>query len=146
MRRSLGSTSRCVTVNDANNRQKFRDEGLILVSHDRRDGVNAFRELTPKYFAFKQFSRFILPGYVRLETPAAAPLVAAFRSPDARHVVVVLINPERLPLPVTLRITGDQAYQFAEHWLTDRQHQCASARWTGTLPAESVSTLIYQTP
>lgn len=133
-------------ITDEVHRQKMRDEGLILVEPDRVNGVNAFREQTPKYFAFKQFSRFIPPGYVRLETPAAAPLVAAFRSPDAHRVVVVLINPDRSPLPVTPRITGDQAYQFAEHWLTDRQHQCASARWTGTLPAESVSTLIYQTP
>lgn len=133
-------------IKDEAHRQKTRDEGLILVAPDRVNGVNAFHERTPKYFAFKQFSRFILPGYVRLETPAAAPLVAAFRSPDARRVVVVLINPDRLPLPVTLRITGEKKYQFAEHWLTDRQHQCASARWTGTLPAESVSTLIYQTP
>jgi O-glycosyl hydrolase len=107
--------------------------------------VNAFRERTPKYFAFKQFSRFISPGFIRLETAASdVPLVAAFRSPDARRVVIVCINPNRVPRAVTPRITP--AAQLTECWLTDRQHQCAAANWTGTLPAESVCTLICQLP
>lgn len=132
-------------LKDEVHRQKMRDEGLILVAPDRADGVNAFRERTPKYFSFKQFARFIPPGSVRLETTASdGPLVAAFRSPDARRVVLVLINPDREPCAVAPRITP--AAQLKECWLTDRQHQCAPASWTGTLPPESVNTLIYQLP
>lgn len=142
----LAYSAPAADLKDETHRQKMRDEGLILVEPNRTNGVNALRERTPKYFAFKQFSRFVLPGYVRLETPAVAPLVAAFRSPDARRVVVVLINPDRVALPATLRITGDHAYQLAEQWVTDRRHQCATVGWTGVLPAESVSTLIYQAP
>lgn len=133
------------SIKDEAHRQKMRDEGLILVEPERLDGVHRFRERTPKYYAFKQFSRFLAPGYVRLETPASdSPLVAAFRSPDARRVVVVLINPDPTPRLVTPRITGQPSYQRVEYWLTDRKHQCESVPWLDTLPAESVNTLVYQ--
>ena len=132
-------------IQDAVHRQKMRDEGLILVDADRVNGVNPFRERTPKYYTFKQFSRFIPSGSVRLETPASeVPLVAAFRSADARRIVLVFINPDRSLCAVAPRITSGRSYKLIECWLTDRTNRCVPGQWTGTLPAESVCTLVYQ--
>ena len=55
----------------------------ILVEPEARDGVHAYREQTPKFYTFRQFSRFIRPGWVRLDVPEpegpAAPLVSTSR-------------------------------------------------------------------
>jgi O-glycosyl hydrolase len=125
--------------------QKFRDEGLILVGHRKKGGVHPFAERTPKYYTFKQFSRFIRPGWVRLEVKApAGRLVAAFRSPDRRRVAVVLINPEKSPRKVAPRLAGDARYRLVRAHVTDRKQRCAAVPWTGSLSGESVTTLIYQ--
>jgi glucuronoarabinoxylan endo-1,4-beta-xylanase len=126
-------------------RQKFRDEGLILVRHEKKGGVHAFRERTPKYFALKQFARFVRPGWVRLEVKASpGALVAAFRSPDARQVAVVVLNPERAPRASDPRVSGEAKYRLARAYVTDRKHRCEAVPWTGSLTPESVTTLLYE--
>jgi O-glycosyl hydrolase len=129
-------------------RQKFRDEGLILVEPDARDDVHAFRERTPKYYTFRHFSKFIRPGWVRLDVPEpegpAAPLVAAFRSADGRKVAVVLINPDKAARKaIDLRVRGAHAFHPDRAYVTDRRRRCEATEWPGALPPESVTTLLY---
>jgi O-glycosyl hydrolase len=125
--------------------QKFRDEGLILVGWERKEGVHPFAEKTPKYYTFRQFSRFVRPGWVRLEAKAPAGLfVAAFRSPDRKQVAAVVINPERAPKALAPRIVGEAKYRLAEVHATDRKRQCAVVPWSGSVSGESVTTLIYR--
>jgi hypothetical protein len=98
-----------------------------------------------KYYTFKQFSRFVRPGWVRLEVKSPPTLlVAAFRSPDRRQVAVIVINSEKAPRDIEPRLVGDARYRLAEVYVTDREHQCATAPWTGSVSGESVTTLICQ--
>jgi O-glycosyl hydrolase len=131
-------------------RQKFRDEGLVLVEPEPKGGTHPFRERTPKSYTFQQFARFVRPGWVRLDVPEppgpGAPLVAAFRDPDGRRVAVVLIHPDRAASrPITIRVTGEHAYRLGQAFVTDRRRRCMPAEWTGELSPESVTTLLYTT-
>ncbi len=136
------------TVRGEVERQKFRDEGLILVEPEASDGVHAFRERTPKSYTFQQFSKFIRPGWVRLDVPEppgpGAPLVAAFRSADGRKVAVVLINPDKAaPRAIEPRVTAAHAFRLDRAYVTDRRRRCEPTEWPGVLPPESVTTLLY---
>jgi O-glycosyl hydrolase len=125
--------------------QKFRDEGLVLVGRDKQAGVQPYAERTPKYFAFKQFSRFIRPGWVRLEVKSSPiPLVSAFRSPDSKRLAVVVINPEKGARAIEPRLVSEAKYRLAEVHVTDRQLQCAKVSWKGSVTGESVTTFVYE--
>ncbi len=135
------------SVKGAWERQKFRDEGLILVDPEKKDGVHPFRERTRKYYVLKQFARFVRPGWVRLAVTAdPARLVAAFRSPDRKAVAVVLLHPDGIPGAFDVRVTGHGSYRLSRAYRTDRTRECAPVEWTGSVPAESVTTLLYNVP
>jgi hypothetical protein len=89
-------------------RQKFRDEGLVLVEGEPKGGTHAFLERTPKSYAFQQFAGFVRPGWVRLDVPASpeSPLVAAFRKENSREVAVVLVNRGKVASKFDIRVTG----------------------------------------
>jgi O-glycosyl hydrolase len=136
------------SAHEAEERQKFRDEGLILVSAEQKGDRHAFLERTPKSYAFQQFAAFVRPGWVRLDVPEpsgpGAPLVAAFRSGDGREIAVVLIHPAGgASGPVEPRVTGPRPYRRDRAYVTDRGHRCERSAWTGVLPPESVTTLLY---
>jgi O-glycosyl hydrolase len=129
-------------------RQKFRDEGLVLVEPDEVDGVHSFQERTPKSYTFQQFAKFIRPGWVRLATDEPpkddSPLVAAFRNETSRQVAIVLINPHKLASKaLEVRVTGTLPFRLDRAYVTDRARQCEPANWSGVLPTESVTTLVY---
>ena len=133
-------------IKDENEHQKFRDEGLILVTHQKKDGVNPFLERTKKYYAFKQFSAFVRPGYVRLNTLSdSSCLATAFRSPDSSQLVVILVNPAK-NCRVRPRVSIEPAGAITKTWVTDRIRQCEEVKWEGFLEPESVTTLIYSLP
>jgi glucuronoarabinoxylan endo-1,4-beta-xylanase len=135
------------SVKGAWERQKFREEGLILVDPEKKDGVHPFQERTRKYFVLKQFARFVRPGWVRMAVTAdPARLVAAFRSPDRKAVAVVVVHPAGIPEAFDVRVTGDGPYRLSKAYLTDRTRECAPVEWTGIVPAESVTTLLYNVP
>jgi hypothetical protein len=126
-------------------RQKFRDEGLILVGDAGQGGIHPYVEKTPKYYAFEQFAHFIRPGWVRVKAEAPPNrLVAAFRSPDSKRLAVVVLNPDKSPIEIEPRIVGAASYRPAHAYVTDREHRCESMPWTGSLTGESITTLTYQ--
>jgi O-glycosyl hydrolase len=126
-------------------RQKMRDEGLILVKHDKDHDVHPYAERPPRYYAFRQFSRFVGLGWVRLAVAASATLpISAFRSPDRKQVAVVIINPDRAVRAINLRVAGESKYRLGEVHVTDRKTQCAPTAWRGCVSGESVTTLVYQ--
>ncbi|MBI5775473.1 MAG: hypothetical protein HZA89_17270 [Verrucomicrobia bacterium] len=132
------------SVQGEEKRQKFRDEGLILVGPEQRNGMHPFQERTKKYFALKHYFRFVRPGDVRLEADAPeATLLAAFRSTDRRRIVLVLTNPGPKPSAIEPRVIGDLHYRLQETWVTDRAHECARVEWRNSLSPESVTTLVY---
>jgi O-glycosyl hydrolase len=133
-----------VSVKGGRERQKFRDEGLILVEPEKKNGVHPFRERTRKYFVMKHFSRFVRPGWVRLAVEAdASRVVAAFTSPDRKSIALVIVHPEGIAGSIDVRCGG---YRLNAAYQTDRSRECAAVEFNGTLPAESVTTLLYSRP
>src|SRR5262245_2098656 len=125
-------------------RQKFRDEGLVLVDSEKQNGVHPFRERTRKYFVLKHFAKFARPGWVRVAVTAdPARVVAAFRSPDKKSVAVMVIPPEGIAGSFGVRVTGEEPYRLSKAYQTDRTRECAPVEWTGAAPAESVTTLLF---
>jgi hypothetical protein len=64
---------------------------------------------------FKQFFRFVRPGWVRLEVDGPPThVVAAFRSPDSRQVAVVVLNPDRSARAIQPRVSGNAEYRLKQ--------------------------------
>lgn len=127
--------------------EKFRDEGLVLVDHDSEPMHEV--ETTKKYYAFKQYSYFIKPSYMRVGTDNySCCLASAYKSADNKTVVLVIINPaenEENPL-----ITGIESYQLCGAFRTDSTLDCNDilSQCNPTqpnIPAKSITTLIYST-
>lgn len=123
----------------------FRD-GLIYVSTRTQE-----LEVTRRLWALGNFSRFVRPGYVRIEAgiPADAALrPVAFRAPDGEELVVVVVNNAAEPRTVGLTLDGADADQL-EAFETSEAHALTSI-YAGKVPreiilsAQSVTTLILR--
>ncbi|XZE56240.1 glycoside hydrolase [Planctomycetaceae bacterium SH139] len=132
---------------------------LALTPYDYKDGLIKINptldpdSIQPSklFWAFGNFSRFIRPGYHRLHTADADDLeglmASAYKSPDGKRLVVVMINaseaaiavkPNIHNLPGTSKISGFASYttdavgSLAESFV---QAECS-------LPPRSVVTLV----
>lgn len=136
---------------------------LALSPHDYKDGLiytdadNASVS-QPRLFrsriaaALGHYSRFIRPGWQRLDTPGTDDLAgifaSAWRSPDHREIAIVAANASHFPKVVQLpdNSLGDfGAVQEWEVWITDRGRHLELAVISGRhfeLPAHSFATFI----
>lgn len=126
-------------------RYDFRD-GLIYVDED----THAVHE-TKRLRTMAAYSRFVRPGYVRVEAASDHPdlRVTAFVSPDAAETVVVAINAGAEAVSVAPP-TPDGANLLAVYE-TSAAHDLAQVHegespTTLLLPPESVSTLVFRAP
>ncbi|MEU8819884.1 cellulose binding domain-containing protein [Actinoplanes sp. NPDC048796] len=98
-----------------------------------------------------QFSRFVRPGYVRVDAtanPASNVFVSAYRGGDT--VVIVAVNKNTSAVSQQFTLAGTTASGTVTTWLTDagnnvaRQSALSMANGavTATLPARSVTTLV----
>lgn len=84
-------------------------DGLVYV--DDLNAPSGSIYASKALWALGNYSRFVRPGFRRLEvegasTDANGPLVSAFRNPDATRTVVVLVNPSGASQSVDLRLPG----------------------------------------
>ena len=108
-------------------------DGLIYINEDRT------YELTKRYSAFGQFSKYIVPGSVRVRTEAGQGLTAVgFLSED--RLLAVVANPT--DTAIALRLPAGAA----EICITDeaRDLMPVPAGEVLTLPAKSVATVIVE--
>lgn len=120
--------------------QKHRDEGLILVSEKTDNGQNKFLECTQKFHTFKQYSKFIKPGYKRLETPKDS-LVSAFINPDGNEVVVVGINSSSISHHLDIQLSEGEWDVSA--FQTDKVLKCKDVLPQSEMPEKSVRTWVF---
>ncbi|SNR79880.1 glycoside hydrolase [Hymenobacter mucosus] len=85
-------------------------DGLVYVDKNKTDG--AFYP-SKMLWALGNFSRFVRPGAVRLATqldqsPAGAPLVSAYRSPNGRQLITVVVNEGAAPATLRLVVSGQR--------------------------------------
>jgi glucuronoarabinoxylan endo-1,4-beta-xylanase len=100
---------------------------------------------TPLFDAFKQYYRFIRPGYVMVEANAGDPqlLVTAFKG-DSKLVVVV-INQADAARTAELDVAGGTVEDFSVYRTTREQGFVEAGTMTGRsfdFPADSISTLV----
>lgn len=125
-------------------------DGLIYVDDlgQPRGAIYASKTL----WALGNFSRFIRPGYSRIDVTGGkvnphAVLVSAYREPAGKRIVAVMVNPETESKPVQLKLEGKWTVQ--PHITSDapghdlRALPKISATEPYLLPARSVVTLVY---
>lgn len=119
------------------------NEGLLL-----EDGG-----MTKRLHTVGNFSRFVRPGYQRVDVAGAFPSgvqVVAFANPADGTIVVVAINTNSNATPLPLAITGTQPPTQLTPWVTDANddlaQQTAVSLSAGSasisLAAESVTTFV----
>ena len=90
-------------------------------------------ELTRRAYALGHFSKFVRPGYVRLEattSPAYLTFSSAFESPRGDEIIVVISSDRSLELVQEIHVPGSEILS-AEMWVTDAEREL--------VPLESVS-------
>lgn len=78
--------------------------GLIWI-----DQANKKYQLSKRFFTLGQFSRFIRPGYHRVDatpTPAPNTYFSAYLSPDSKRLVCVVINDDAVEHEITIQPGG----------------------------------------
>ena len=106
----------------------------------------------PKYFAAKQFYRYVRPGAIRVETVSSQldVLVSAFRHDADGTLTMVLINRSDAPQTVQVAIDGKNQPKTYRIFRSTATEGCAPVgtfslnQPTLTLPARSIVTLFGQ--
>ncbi len=110
----------------------------------------AMDQPTPKYFAAKQFFKFIRPGAYRVDaTPTDRQLaVSAYVQPEDGTLTVVLINLTKQATPVSLSVKGASVTSMDAHRSSATENcaavgavQAKDGALSLEMPAESVVTL-----
>lgn len=127
-------------------RYDYRD-GLIYVDEQPQPSMQVIKRL----WAMGNFSRFIRPGYVRVDAQGAQVLfgVSAYRSPDQKELVVVVVNGLTIPVTKTLCLADDSTFRQATMFETSDVHDLTEI-YTGarpeawTFPRRSVTTIVLK--
>ncbi|RZK62073.1 MAG: xylanase, partial [Hymenobacter sp.] len=86
-------------------------DGLVYVDQNKTDGRYYPSKML---WALGNYSRFVRPGAVRLPVAladsarAGQPLVSAYRSPDGRQLLTVVVNDADAPATVQLAVVGSK--------------------------------------
>jgi len=122
---------------------QYRD-GLIYVNPLNQDVLQ-----TKRLWALGNYSRFIRPGFVRLETQGGDDtlLVSAYRSADDQRWVVVAVNLANEPVVLKLEALQGQLPESVQQFETSEHFDLAlvesrTEAGTWTLAPLSVSTLV----
>lgn len=114
-------------------------------------GLVSGDELTPQAYGLAHYSKFIRPGFVRVEMPAephTGIYASAYSDPASGRTVIVAVNETTTLRDATFRIAGLPEAR-AEPWLTTAEVELAAQTpivfedaLSYGLPAESVTTLV----
>jgi len=123
----------------------YKPNGESLIPLDVK---NRTYSTTKRLFTFSNFSRFIRPGYVRLDCPPAPSPgvnVSAFRSENGESLVVVAINSNDAAQEIEYRLEGCETTSFTP-FRTSATEDLARLESIPslkvTLPARSVTTFL----
>lgn len=124
----------------------YRGTGLISISREG-DHYN----VTPKYYAVKQFFKFIRPDSVRIGANSDNPqiLVSAYLNEESGDITIVVINRGKSDITVKILLKNLIPPQYFKQYRTSRMENC---RYIGDvkvidgtleliLPSESITTL-----
>jgi len=109
--------------------------------------------ITKRLFAVGQYSRFVRPGYYRIDATNAGPaLISAYKDPVAGNFAVVAINTNSSAISQTFTLTNFNTVTSVTPWITSATLNLASQTAVGvtnsafsyTLPAQSLVTFAGQ--
>lgn len=121
-------------------------------------GLMDGKELTRRAWVLGNWSRFVRPGFVRVEatpSPQNGVSASAFSDAGTRRLVMVLVNTRGLDLPQDVSIANGRLPATFTVWTTSEAlalRQSGSlavssdGTFTATLPARSVTTLVSDLP
>lgn len=123
----------------------YKPNGESLIPLDLKSRTYS---TTKRLFTFSNFSRFIRPGFVRLEcqpAPSSGVSVSAYRSEDSGSMVVVAINGGETPWEIDYRPEGCEVTSFTPYRTSaDEDLVCLEpiVALKAMLPARSVTTFV----
>lgn len=126
------------------------DPGQALIAVTFDEGRYASYTLTPAYYLTGHFSRFVRPGYVRVDARSADPHVLVTAYTGAGELVIVAINSGHDPKPVTFNLPAGPASGSlttvvttrTEPWKTLPSTPVLDGTFDVVLPPESLMTLV----
>ena len=111
----------------------WNNNGSSLIDFDSGTDTTKWRNkngyiVTKKYYAVKQFSNFIKPGWQMIDITPTDTLIAAsaFISPDSSQVAVVIVNNSGRQIKVNLNPIGFSIAK-GDIYLTNSTYNCALA-------------------
>ncbi|WP_237391625.1 glycoside hydrolase family 30 protein [Paenibacillus dendrobii] len=123
------------------------DEGLINVDKT----ANTF-QLTKRYYAFGNFSKFIKPGYVRIgapESPQSGVYTSAYKDPVTGKFTIVAVNDNDSTAELNLVPSGFTAGRITPYTTSDSLNLAegpvipfASGKFQTVIPPKSVVTYV----
>ena len=135
----------------------WSNNGSSLIDFDLGTDTTKWRNkngyiVTKKFYAFKQFSNFIKPGWQMIDITPSDTLIAAsaFISPDSSQVAVVIVNNSGKQIKVNLNPIGFSIAK-GDIYLTNTTYNCSLAgsfnAKQNILPVSSIITyLLTRTP
>jgi len=122
-----------------------------LIGDDTGGGLLVDGAPTPQAYGFAHYSKFVRPGFVRLDTPSAVPAgvsMSAFYQPNTNRTVIVAVNENDTPVDLSIRYTGVAA-SSVDVWITNANASLAeqplvpfTTPFAYSLSPESVTTLV----
>jgi glucuronoarabinoxylan endo-1,4-beta-xylanase len=108
---------------------------------------------TKRLFAVGQYSRFVRPGYYRMDATNTGPaLISAYKDPVAGNFAIVAINTNGSAINQTFTLTNFTTVTLVTPWITSATLNLASqtavavtnSAFTYALPAQSIVTFVGQ--
>jgi len=105
-------------------------------------------EITPKFWTSMNYYRFVRPGMLRCSARSSGRrlLVSAFRDPDSRRRVIVIVNTSDRPARVRLPFAARETWLAYVTSAAEKCHQSVACSRTMTLDPRSVTTLVHERP
>ena len=122
---------------------------------DPNESYPAKGEATKKGYVMSQFSKFIRPGFYRVESSVSPSIsvvdVTAYKDPTSSKAVIVAVNPSSAPLDLAIRIQKGSMNLFTPYTTTECKNcvqgddiNIINNRFTFQLEASSITTFVLK--
>ncbi len=120
------------------------DGSTAMNPQDPRERYPAKGEVTKKGYVLSQFSKFIRPGFYRVEsalTPVLGDVdVTAYKDPSYSKIVIVVVNADSVEIEYAFRIENDIMTSTFTPYTTSESKNCKQED-----PVDVVNSLFYYT-
>lgn len=101
------------------------DKGALITLHTNDNGDVISYDLNKRLYTLGQYSRFIRPGYKRVNSdvaPAAGVYTTAYKDPSNGKLVIVAINDNANDSPLSFNINGSAISSYTAYRTSDSEN------------------------